>query len=215
MPQDWNDNVYASGDQIAVNMQDIEDNFAALKSMFSGTSAPANTVAGMTWFDTTYKMPKMRNNADNAWLGIMQGDATFKIWVYRNAAIDGWVVDATVTDKVLALKGGSGLYNVSGAGTAGSWTQPDCTLSEANLPAHTHGSAGAHTHTFEGSGSGSGSVTAITYQTTLETKVSAVSGLINAGGGHTHTSVGSGTAHNHGTAYRPYAAVGTLQYPNV
>jgi len=215
MSQDWNDNVYASGDQIAVNQQDIEDNFAALKSMYSGASAPADPVAGMTWFDTTNKMVKLRNNANTAWLGIMQGDATFKIWVYLNAAIDGWVVDSSVADVVLALKGGTGAYNVSGGGTAGSWTQPDCTLTTAQLPAHDHGAAAAHTHTFEGSGSGLGSVSAIMYQTTLETKVSAVSGLINAGGGHTHTSVGSGSAHNHGTAYRPYAAVGTLQYMNL
>ena len=34
---------------------------------------------------------------------------------------------------------------------------------------------------------------------------------------HTHTisSQGSGTAHSHGTSYRPYAAVGTLQYQKV
>jgi hypothetical protein len=215
MSQTFTDDCYAAAHQAATDLQAFENNFAALKSMFSGATAPADLVAGMHWFDTTKKLLKVRNDANDAWMGIMCGDTSHKIWVYRNTAPDGWAIDAAVTDTVLALKGGSQAYNANGGTLAGTWTQPDCTLTTAQLPAHDHGAAAAHTHTFEGSGSGLGSVSAIMYQTTLETKVSAVSGLINAGGGHTHTSVGSGSAHNHGTVFRPYAAVGTLQYVDI
>lgn len=218
MSQDWNNNTYLSSDQITVNMQDIEDNFACLKSMFSGTSAPSDPVAGMTWFYTTNKIPKIRNNANDAWLGIMQGDASHKIWVYRNTAPDGWVVDSAVTDVILAIKGGAQAYNVSGGGLAGSWTWPSFTLSAAELPPHTHGAAANHQHALRqqkwGSSGGANVCLAIT----------AVDGsgyedlytYVWPDGGHTHTSVGGGDPHTHGGIYfRPYAAVGTLQYLNL
>jgi len=71
MSQVWNDNTYdASGHQITVDMQAIEDNFACLKSMFSGASAPSDPVAGMIWLDTTNHILKQRNEANNAWISI-------------------------------------------------------------------------------------------------------------------------------------------------
>jgi len=100
----------------------MEENFAALKSSFSGGSQPSNAVAGMLWLDTTQKVLKNRDQANSAWYGLMHGDTSQKIWVYRNTAMDGWVVDSTVTDVVIAIKGGSNAYNVAGAQTAGSWS---------------------------------------------------------------------------------------------
>jgi hypothetical protein len=71
MSQVWNDNTYdASGHQITVDMQAIEDNFACLKSMFSGASAPSDPVAGMLWLDTTNHILKQRNETNNAWISI-------------------------------------------------------------------------------------------------------------------------------------------------
>ena len=55
-----------------------------------------------------------------------------KLYLYENTAPTGWTIVA-VTDKVLAVKGGSAAYNVSGGNTGGSFT-----ISTANAPAHTH-----------------------------------------------------------------------------
>ena len=52
------------------DLGNIENNFACLKSSFSGTSAPSNPVAGMVWYDTTNNLEKLRNAANNAWLEI-------------------------------------------------------------------------------------------------------------------------------------------------
>jgi hypothetical protein len=218
MSQVYVDDVYQFGGQAVSNLAAIENNFAALKSMFSGASAPADLVAGMHWFHTTKKALKLRNNANDAWLGILQADASHKLWVYRNTAPDGWAIDSAVVDCVLALKGGTNAYNANGGTQAGTWTQPDCTLTEANLPAHTHGEAAAHSHTttFYGNaieGSGTPGYTAIGYNNGTTWYVfNVVNPPTSSNGAHTHTSVGSGTAHNHGTTYRPAAAIGTLQY---
>ena len=60
-----------------------------------------------------------------------------KVYLYENTAPTGWSITA-VTDSVLAVKGGTGLYNTTGGTTAGtSW---------ANLKAHTH-TGPSHTHT--------------------------------------------------------------------
>lgn len=226
MSQDFVDNVFVSTDGVQATMAQIEDNFAALKSMFFGSSAPADLVAGMAWVDETAgKSPKLRNKANNAWLGLMQADASHKLWVYRNTAPDGWAIDAAVTDKVLALKGGSGAYNVDGGTTAGTWTQPDCTLSVAQTPAHDHGSQQpaitVGTQNIAGVTGGGENFNSIQIKASNTVGDEArvwTSGYLQIAAtqaAHTHTSVGGGTAHNHGTAYRPAAAVGTLQYMDI
>ena len=55
-----------------------------------------------------------------------------KLYLYENTAPTGWTIVA-VTDKVLAVKGGSASYNISGGNTGGAFT-----ISIANMPAHTH-----------------------------------------------------------------------------
>ena len=56
------------------------------------------------------------------------------VYIYQDDADipDGWSKVA-VTDKVLAVKGGTNVYNVSGGNTAGTFT-----ISTANMPAHAH-----------------------------------------------------------------------------
>ena len=122
MGQTWTTDCFAGAHEAQTDLQNMETNFATLKSLFSGTSAPSNTVAGMPWFDTTKKVLKVRNTTDAAWVGLMHGDTSQKMWVYRNAAMDGWAVDgaAGIQDKVLAVKGGT--TYTTGAATAGSWT---------------------------------------------------------------------------------------------
>jgi len=216
MAQSFTADVYAAAHTAATDLQNIENNFAALKSSFSGAASPANTEAGMLWFDidagtSNEGVLKVRDDDDAAWVGLMHADATHKIWVWRDSAIDGWAVDAvSATDMVLSLKGGA--TYITGATTAGSWTLPDFTLTADEIPAHTHGDSGAHTHTakYYVSSGGDSSIDKRTSGNVEERDA----GIIFAGS-HEHTSVGGGAAHNHGATYRPSSAVGTLQYLDI
>jgi hypothetical protein len=131
MSQSWTDSIPTGTDQVSTDLTAMSNNFACLKSLFSGASAPADLVAGMPWFNTTKKNLQIRNQANNAWLAVMYSDNLQKIWVYRNTAPDGWAIDSAVVDVVLALKGGAQAYNCNGGTLAGTWTQPDCTLTLA------------------------------------------------------------------------------------
>ena len=114
-----------------------------------------------------------------------------KIYLYENAAPTGWTTVA-VTDSVLAVKGGSQAYNVTGGQAAGSWSQPDHTLTTAELPSHAHSvPVGAfHTGSPNYGKAGWGNLTT---PGTVDTAAS-----------------GSGSAHSHGTTYRPLACVGII-----
>jgi len=70
MAQNWTDDVFDPGHVGQTDLQNIENNFACLKSSFSGSSAPANPVPGMFWVDTANHILKMRNEANNAWLNV-------------------------------------------------------------------------------------------------------------------------------------------------
>jgi len=223
MSQDWNTDVYDKDARTAdVIMQDVEKMLDTLQSSFSGGSAPSNIVAFMPWGDTA-KGLKRRNIGNTAWLAILHGDANQKMWVYRNDTCEGWVIDATVTDRVLAVKGGSNAYNVNGGVAAGTWTQPGHTLAATEIPDHAHSgtvdSDGAHTHdvnTFIIGGAEDNQVQQIDDGTD---STDAAAAALSAGA-HTHsfttdTDGGGDLSHNHGTTYRPAAAVGTLQYPDL
>ncbi len=236
MTQNWNDNTYALTDTGTTNLQTIENNFACLRSAFSGASAPAS-VAGQFFFDTTNKILKIRNQANSAWLGVMYGAADYKMWVYINSAGDGWTVDATVTDKVLAIKGGANAYNISGGASGGTWTQPT----------HTHTftttEVGDHLHQIRKYNGGlsaqyynaSGVLTNFAY-TSITTSSTAYDiptvKSYDPGGDPAVPRIGVKAdwysedtgAHDHegptdggetAATYRPAAAVGTLQYLNI
>jgi len=131
-----------------------------------------------------------------ATLGItnfLTGASGTKAWFYQNTAPSGWTLDSTPADALLAVKGGSQAYNVSGGNQAGTWTQPDHTLTVDEMPSHTHGQKDAC--------AGSGNVCSGDYN-------------ISAYYGGEITvfteSVGGGQAHNHGSTYRPLAQVGII-----
>jgi hypothetical protein len=112
-----------------------------------------------------------------------------KMYFYQNTAPAGWTYDAAVVDRCLAVKGGTQAYNVNGGNQAGTWTQPDHTITVAEMPIHHHHyNAPGIGYVVEGGGS------------------------YNCGNfaGSDTDSAGSGTAHNHGTTYRPHAAVGII-----
>lgn len=70
MAQTYNDAVPASTRNALEDLTAIRNNFAALKSCFSGATAPPNPVAGMWWYDTTANILKLRNETNNAWLNV-------------------------------------------------------------------------------------------------------------------------------------------------
>lgn len=216
MSQSYNDNCYDPDAGVQSDMAKVEANFAALKSCFSGASAPANPVAGMLWYHTS-KGLRVRTSAE--WLKILQGDGAQKMWVYRNAACEGWLILTTVTDRVLAVKGGGSAYDVAGGSEAGTWQQPGHTLTAAEMPEHTHViDSDSHNHNFSASVyAGTVGANGAYGDTLAGNDLSSRAAVTIENDSHNHTAqnAGSGNSHNHGTGWRPAAAVGTIQYPDM
>lgn len=108
-----------------------------------------------------------------------------KLYFYANSPPTGWTTDS-VTDKVLAVKGGSASYNVNGGNTAGSFT-----ILSANMPSH------RHSYGFTGYG----------YERQAP-------GKPVLGGNTIYGSFSDYTDYTGGSdgLYRPYAAVGIIAY---
>jgi len=233
MSQVWTDATYALTHVGTDDLQNMENNFAALKTTFSGAAAPAS-VAGQLFFDTTKKLLKVRDQANASWLGVMVGDATYKMWVYVNAAGDGWVVDTGVTDTILAIKGGSDAYNVAGGAAGGTWTQPNHTHDGGT---HTHGmtAIGSHNHkwynnksgddeTYDSGGSGQTIAGEAKSDPNYHIPVSQADGY-GAEDSYTSNATSTGTTDTDGVVataggataatWRPSASVGTLQYMDI
>lgn len=227
MSQSFTLSTYASGSNYSADMLNIEGNFAALKSSFSGVSAPASAadspVAGQFWFDTAKKIMKIRNSANNGWLGMFYGNASFKIWMYRNAAGDGWKIDSSITDKVIGIKGGS-TYTTGGVSNVGTWIITGNTLSTTGST-HTHKYLDYQGGTTYKSWQSDGTtqVTMVATQrgdnqllaksagdTSAQLWRAAAEDLYvaSADGSHTHSLTSGG-------AWRPTAAVGILVAPNM
>ena len=113
------------------------------------------------------------------------GNASHKQWVYRNDTTPGWVIDSTVTDRVIGLKGGTGDYNVAGGTQAGSWS-------------HTHSGGTVSGSTSTATAANRGAQDVDFYSTAA----------------HSHTFSASVTIGTNST-FRPYAAIGTLQGPDM
>lgn len=217
MSQDWVADLYTTGTVGDTTLSNMELMFATLRSSFSGGAAPSGPVDGNLYYDTGSDLLKLYRNG--SWAGVLIGSASFKIWVYQNAAEDGWTVDTGITDRVLAVKGGSQAYNRTGGGVAGTWTQPSHTLSAAEIPQHRHsisgdGGHGHNVYRYTSGADASGYV-----GTGGGSNLQQQSGWVVAVGNHSHTAwtgyIGSTTGHNHGSVYRPSAAVGTIQYPDM
>jgi len=99
MAQNWTDDVFDPGHVGQTDLQNIENNFACLKSSFSGSSAPANPVPGMFWVDTTNHILKMRNEANNAWLNVwdLANDKPYGQDFTDGSYLDGDKVDIDFT----------------------------------------------------------------------------------------------------------------------
>jgi hypothetical protein len=207
----WTDDVFDRAHAHNTDLDNIEANFALLKNLFMAGSAPASMAAGHPWIDSTKHVFKYRNDGDSAWVGVMHGDTSQKIWVYRNAAMDGWAVDSAVSDKVLALKGGA--TYTTGAATAGSWTISGMAHTHTG-PSHTHDipiGPGPTTLAWKSTQTCGSSDLATDYAVSDHVAVNGGSWyqhFVTDAGGTGNTSSGGASDGN----WRAAAAVGTLQY---
>lgn len=68
---------YNIANQTAPNFRaDLNTVLTNIRSTNSGASAPANIFANMLWYDTGTNELKMRNEANNAWIVLLQSDQT-------------------------------------------------------------------------------------------------------------------------------------------
>ena len=115
MSQDFTDDCFGGGHVAQTDLQNIENNFAALKSTFSGASAPPNAVAGMFWYDTNNNILKLRNEANNAWISVFD----FANSVCSDDTVDTTaIVDDAVTNAKLADNAVNTAQLIDGAVTA-------------------------------------------------------------------------------------------------
>jgi hypothetical protein len=204
MSQTFTEDCFAAGHVGLTDLQNMEDNFMALKTLFSGSSAPSNSTGGMPWFDTAKKILKLRNSTNGAWLGVHYSSTASRWWVYANTAGDGWIVDSSVADVVISIKGGAQSYNAAGGTQQGTWTISGLTNSGITVN-HTHG-VGDHTHGV--------SVASVSIGSSETSQVSVVTAVGTMTSSPQTGAVSADHAHliYHSAVWRPLAAVGTLQY---
>jgi len=239
----------ADVDDLAAHLKGIDTTLATLgASAAAGGSidytlydeqlvSPSTAVNQMAFFAKestagTTTMPYFRPESNGTTIRLLIGDASSKFWMYRNGTAPGFVIDSTVTDKVIAIKGGGGTncYNVDGGNLSQAYG------TGVHAWGHVHG-AGTHTHPFTGTITGTAASHAHSISTDTDTLAYGGSNvgvgsyqLTTTGHNHTGstgnnsasvtgTSSGTATASSGNTAdnttYRPYAAVGTLQYPDI
>ncbi len=153
---------------------------------------------------------------DFAITGLLPGPAGTKAWFYQDTAPTGWTLDATPSDALLAVKGGT-TYTTGGA-QVGTWTQPNHTH---NGPSHTHATSDhvltiaempLHTHgmyinaTGLGGGNGWFMTTSGSENNTSPTGGDTAHSHGNTGAGGTGATDGGATANT----WRPLAQVGII-----
>ena len=206
MSQDWVADLYTTGTVGDTTLANMELMFATLRSSFSGSSAPSNPVDGNLWYDSSAKeLLKAYRNA--AWAGVLVGSVALKLYIWRNTAEDGWVIDTTSsTDRVLAFKGGS-TYTAGGA-NAGTWT-----ISGLTKDAHTHLdgtlSVQNHSHPLTRTQVGVNDQWPTSYRQEQTSTNNATAGITGSTGVQSDAGISSSGA------WRISAAVGTMQYPNI
>jgi len=89
MSQTWTTDSYASGHVGQTDLANMENNFAALRSTFAGTSAPSSPTKGQIWYDT-----------DDDLLKVWNGSGWYTFWdIGNNRAPEDLVVTASILDS--------------------------------------------------------------------------------------------------------------------
>jgi len=131
MSQTFNDAVPASTRNALEDLTAIRNNFAALKSCFSGATAPPNPVAGMWWYDTTANILKLRNEANNAWLNVYDFANGYSIGC-SNTVVGGTGIsvsgslrtgNVTVSATQIPYTAGAGLLVQADGGSISNYTE--------------------------------------------------------------------------------------------
>ena len=241
MAQDYQINPYSFNDIVDDDGKEMNKNFECLRTMFSGTSAPANALAGHPWYDTgasqrnkiseghptddNQNLLKIYNQSRSVWYGVMTGDINQKIPVYRPDQMHGWVIDDTVEDRVIAIKGGSKSWNTTAGQALGDWNWQPHALSDAQIPAHTHPSTstnGNHVHTIKAYFPEESGTNKMGINENAQINFDNIFGAVLAAGNHAHAvnaNTGGDNEHNHGgingNTWRPSAALCTIQYLDI
>jgi len=100
--QTYVDDCYDSTHTATTDLEAMENNFAALKSAFSGATEPANAVAGMWWFDTTANILKLRNEANNAWQSVWDFANNKPVIANLSNEITGAMISSAIKDAAAA-----------------------------------------------------------------------------------------------------------------
>ncbi len=111
MSQSYSSNCFSTANVIETDMQNIENNFDALRSLFSGSSSPTSPDAGQLWYDTGSSSVKIRYNSSWVEWWDMDGQCVAAGKVGTDSLASGAVTDAKVTSV-----GGSKITDNSIAG---------------------------------------------------------------------------------------------------
>ena len=130
MSQSFTDNVYVGTNVVLTNLGLANDNFAALKSSFSGASTPSNTIAGMWWFDTTTNILKIRNEANNAWQSVWNFANNKPVITNLSNEITNAMCAAALKDPAVGTAG----LRTLGTGGAQACAGNDSRLSNTRIP---------------------------------------------------------------------------------
>lgn len=124
MSQDYTTDCFNSTNTGTTDLQNIENNFAALKSSFSGATAPSDLVAGMWWFDTTANILKLRNEANDAWQSV---------WDFANNKPVIANLSGEITDTMVAAANKDGAAATACMRTLGITALTACAGDDARL----------------------------------------------------------------------------------
>jgi len=141
MSQNYTDDCFKGTHVAQTDMQNIENNFACLKSGFSGSSAPSNPVAGMPWFDIDVDQQYVRNKDNDQWLSLDFIPGTIVMFGQASAPL-GWTKVTTWTDNSMLCINSQADGTALGAGGS---DNPQIAHTHTG-PSHTH-TGPSHTHT--------------------------------------------------------------------
>jgi len=131
MSQNYTDNCFAPGHVGQTDLQNMENNFAALKSGFSGASAPSNPVAGMIWIDTTNDL--LKRYYDGSWISIWDLANNKPIITNLSNEITSSMISSAIKDAAAGTASLRTLGTGANQAAAGNQPPPDGSVTEAKL----------------------------------------------------------------------------------